>query len=102
MTLTPIHLVSDSTGETVTLVARACLVQFDHVEPEEHLWSLVRSKEKVLEIIKNIEEHGGIVIYTLVDQGIRSLLEEGCAAAEARLPNRREVRGREVHRGETG
>ena len=84
MTLTPIHLVSDSTGETVTLVARACLVQFDHVEPEEHLWSLVRSKERVLEIIKNIEEHGGIVIYTLVDRGIRNLLEAGCAAA--RIP----------------
>ena len=82
MTLTPIHLVSDSTGETVTLVARACLVQFDHVEREEHLWSLVRSEERVLEIIKNIEELGGIVIYTLVDRGIRNLLEAGCAAAQ--------------------
>ena len=51
MTRMPIHLVSDSTGETVTLVGRACLVQFDHVEPEEHLWSLVRTKEKVQEIL---------------------------------------------------
>ena len=43
MTRIPIHLVSDSTGETVALVSRACLVQFDDVEPEEHLWSLANN-----------------------------------------------------------
>ena len=81
MTQIPIHLVSDSTGETVTLVARACLVQFDHMEPEEHLWSLVRSEERVNEIITTVGEQGGIIIYTLVDQNIRHLLEEGCAGS---------------------
>ena len=75
MTQIPIHLVSDSTGETVTLVARACLVQFDHMEPEEHLWSLVRSEERVNEIITTVGEQGGIIIYTLVDQNIRHLLD---------------------------
>ena len=77
-----IHLVSDSTGETVTLVARACLAQFDHVILEEHLWSLVRSAEKVQEIIAAVEEQGGIIIYTLVDQNIRLLLEAGCAPVQ--------------------
>ncbi len=84
MTQIPIHLVSDSTGETVTLVARACLVQFDHIEPEEHLWSLVRTADKVNEIIAVVGGQGGIIIYTLVDQNIRRLLEEGCA--RARIP----------------
>ncbi|MBT6085659.1 MAG: kinase/pyrophosphorylase, partial [Rhodospirillaceae bacterium] len=40
-----VHLVSDSTGETVNLVGRACLVQFDHIEAEEHIWSLVRTED---------------------------------------------------------
>jgi len=74
-----IHLVSDSTGETVTLVGRACLIQFDHIEPEEHLWAMVRTEQKVQEILAELREKGGVVIYTLVDQSIRHLLEEGCA-----------------------
>ena len=82
MTRIPIHLVSDSTGETVALVGRACLVQFDHVEPEEHLWSLVRTKEKVQEILSSVEEEGGVVIYTMADQEIRRELEEGCAVLQ--------------------
>ena len=82
MTRVPIHLVSDSTGETVTLVGRACLVQFDHVEPQEHLWSLVRTEDKVQEILTVLEEEGGVVIYTMVDQKIRRLLEEGCATLQ--------------------
>ena len=82
MTCIPIHLVSDSTGETVTLVGRACLVQFDHVEPQEHLWSLVRTEDKVQEILAVLEEEGGVVIYTMVDQKIRRLLEEGCATLQ--------------------
>ena len=65
MSQIPIHLVSDSTGETVTLVARACLVQFDHLSLEEHLWSLVRSKEKVEEITDIVSDNGGIIIYCI-------------------------------------
>ena len=82
MTHIPIHLVSDSTGETVALVARACLVHFDHVEPEEHVWSLVRTQEKVQEILSALEEQGGVVIFTMVDQEIRRSLEEGCATLQ--------------------
>ncbi len=47
-----LHLVSDATGETIRSVARACLSQFDAIEPEEHHWSLVRTVgqiERVLE-----------------------------------------------------
>ena len=33
-----LHLVSDSTGETIQSVARACVAQFEGVEPIEHFW----------------------------------------------------------------
>ena len=39
-----IHLVSDSTGETVHQVARACIAQFPNVTTIEHVWTLVRSE----------------------------------------------------------
>src|SRR5262249_20568957 len=37
-TIYHLHLVSDATGETINSVPRACLVQFEGVEPIEHSW----------------------------------------------------------------
>ncbi|MEK9753847.1 MAG: pyruvate, water dikinase regulatory protein [Rhodospirillaceae bacterium] len=74
-----LHLVSDSTGETVGLLARACLVQFDDIEPDEKIWPMVRGANKVNEVLAAVEQEGGFVLYTLVDRESARLLEEGCA-----------------------
>ncbi len=73
-----LHLVSDSTGETVGLVARACLVQFDAIEATDHLWTMVRSEDQVEEVIAGIQENPGFVLYTIVNKEIRDILEDGC------------------------
>lgn len=73
-----LHLVSDSTGETVTLLARACLVQFDDIQVREHLWPMVRSADQVREVMTHIREHPGFVMCTLVNDEVRLVLEEGC------------------------
>lgn len=73
-----LHLVSDSTGETVSSVARACLVQFENVQPIQHLWWLVRTEGQVERVISGIEANPGLVLYTLVDSGVRAILEEAC------------------------
>ncbi len=73
-----IHLVSDSTGETVSMVARACLVQFDSIEANEHLWPMVRSEDQVGEVIAGIKENPGFVLYTIVNEDVRNILENGC------------------------
>jgi len=73
-----LHLVSDATGETLSSVARACLVQFDQVEPIQHLWWLVRSQGQVARVVAGIEAEPGVVLATLMDGGVRSLLEEAC------------------------
>lgn len=74
-----LHLVSDSTGETVGSVARAALVQFDNVEPEEFVWTLVRSKTQMEKVIEGITIHPGPVLYTLVDNTLRDQLKMECA-----------------------
>lgn len=74
-----IHLVSDSTGETVGSVARAALVQFDNVEPEEFNWTLVRSKQQLEKVVESIKENPGAVMYTLVDNELRDVLKMECA-----------------------
>jgi len=56
-----LHLVSDSTGETVILLARACLVQFDNIQVKEHLWPLVRTKDQVQEVMERIRDQPGFV-----------------------------------------
>jgi len=73
-----LHLVSDATGETVTSIARACMVQFEGVHAIQHNWWLVRTQGQVERVITGIEEHPGIVLFTLVDAGVRGVLEEAC------------------------
>lgn len=74
-----LHLISDSTGETVSSVARAALAQFDAVAAEEHVWSLVRTKGQMEKIIAGLDAHPGIVMFTLVDAGLRETLRQACA-----------------------
>lgn len=73
-----LHLVSDSTGETVSSVARASLVQFDHVEAIEHVWSLVRTQGQLEKIIANLDTYPGLVMFTLVDPTLRETLRQAC------------------------
>jgi regulator of PEP synthase PpsR (kinase-PPPase family) len=73
-----LHLVSDSTGETVRSVARACLSQFEGVTPVEHFWSLVRSEAHLTKVIAGIEAHPGPVLFTMVADGLRESLLSAC------------------------
>jgi [pyruvate, water dikinase]-phosphate phosphotransferase / [pyruvate, water dikinase] kinase len=73
-----LHLVSDSTGDTVHAVAKACLVQFDGAEPIEHSWMMVRSETQLDRALAGIGAHPGLVLYTMVDDELRHGLEEGC------------------------
>ncbi len=73
-----IHLVSDSTGETVGTVARACLVQFTDFDVEEHIWPMVRNAKQVAEVVAGIEAEPGLVLYTLVSDASVEALEKAC------------------------
>lgn len=79
-----LHLVSDSTGETVSSVARAALVQFEGVEVEEHNWTLVRTRSQIERVIAGVREHPGAVLYTVMDEELRKMLTSVCA--EMRTP----------------
>ncbi|WP_442957997.1 pyruvate, water dikinase regulatory protein [Phenylobacterium sp.] len=73
-----VHLVSDSTGETLNAMARAVCARFDNVLPIEHIYALVRSQRQLDRALGDIEEAPGVVIHTIVDPNLRSALEEGC------------------------
>ncbi|WP_306142348.1 pyruvate, water dikinase regulatory protein [Roseibium sp. MMSF_3412] len=73
-----LHLVSDSTGETLMTVARAATVQYENVQEIEHVYPLVRSSKQLDRVISEIENAPGIVLYTLVDDEIAKRLEQKC------------------------
>ena len=50
-----VHLVSDSTGETLNAVMRAACAQFDNIAPLEHNYYLVRSPKQLERVLKEIE-----------------------------------------------
>ena len=73
-----LHLVSDSTGDTVHSVARACLVQFDDAQAIEHVWSMVRTRGQIERVIAGVEANPGVVLFTMVNEALRQILQEGC------------------------
>ncbi len=79
-----VHLISDSTGETVSTVARAALAQFQGVDFEERTYNLIRSKAQLQRVLLEIDQAQGPVLYTLVKKEMRDLVLQFCD--EKQLP----------------
>jgi len=73
-----VHLVSDATGETINSVTRACLVQFENIQPIEHSWTLIRTAGQMEKVLTGIAQNPGLVLYTVVNEKLRSTLTDGC------------------------
>lgn len=77
-----VHLISDSTGETLNAMIKAVCARFDNVTPIEHIYPLVRSLRQLERVLREIEEAPGVVIHTVVDRELRLELEASCRALE--------------------
>lgn len=76
-----LHLVSDSTGETLTTLAKAACAQFDNVVSIEHAHTLIRHRRQLERVLQDIDDAPGVVLYTLVDPDLQSLLRAHCGQA---------------------
>ncbi|MEO7178135.1 MAG: pyruvate, water dikinase regulatory protein [Allosphingosinicella sp.] len=76
MTTLHLHLLSDSTGETLEVIATACLAQFEGVDVRRHLWPMVRSEGHLDRVLDDVERRPGLVLYTLVNNTLRRELEQ--------------------------
>lgn len=74
-----LHMVSDSTGETLITVARAVAAQYANVTPIEHVYPLVRSQKQLDRVLIEIEESPGIVLFTLLDDELVDRLQRKCS-----------------------
>ena len=75
-----LHLLSDSTGETLENIAKAALAQYDDVETVRHFWPMVRTEAHLERILQEIAQNPGLVVFTLVNAATRRILEQRCLA----------------------
>jgi regulator of PEP synthase PpsR (kinase-PPPase family) len=75
-----LHLISDSTGETLVSVSRAAMSQFENTEAKEFIWPLTRTKSQIDKIKDSIEANPGIVMYTILEDGLIIDLKNYCQA----------------------
>jgi [pyruvate, water dikinase]-phosphate phosphotransferase / [pyruvate, water dikinase] kinase len=74
-----LHLVSDASGETLTTMAKAAVVQLSGAKPNRHMHPLVRNPKQLATVMQHIESAPGIVLYTLMNPNLAALLEARCA-----------------------
>lgn len=77
-----LHLVSDATGETLEMLARAASTQFEGYDAEETLWSMVRSSAQLQVVLDGIQQSPGVVLFTIVDATLRRDLINACRSLE--------------------
>lgn len=75
-----LHLISDSTGETLENIAKAAIAQFDDVEVVRHFWPMVRSESHLDRIMAEVEASPGMILFTLVNGELRASLERRAGA----------------------
>ena len=74
-----VHLVSDSTGETLNALLKAVTSQFSTAHAFEHIDALVRSRAQMERVLAEIEAAPGLVLYTVVNPELRRFLEVRCS-----------------------
>lgn len=78
-----VHLISDSTGETVARIGAATISLFD-AKVDRRLHVFVRSRAEVDTVIEEIRRAPGLIILTMVDPDLRRRIT--AAAEELNLP----------------
>ena len=74
-----LHLLSDSTGETLDMLAKACLAQFDDVEAIPHLWPMVRSEGHLERVLDDVERRPEAPVAPLIKAASTPPLNSGKA-----------------------
>ncbi len=73
-----IHLVSDSSIQSVKHVANAALAQFSKIESKLYHWPMIRNTELLNEVLDKIKVKPSLVLYTISDYQLRKNLTKFC------------------------
>ena len=73
-----VYLFSDATGATVEKMVDAALTQFEVGDVQVKRIGNLRSRESILAALDEAAKHGGMIVYTVVNQEFVSLIQEEC------------------------
>jgi len=73
-----LYLVSDSSGEIVLSVSSEVLALFENLDVDKYMWPMVRSVEHLTQLINEVKNKPGIVLYTIVNKDLRDQLVQEC------------------------
>ena len=73
-----LHLISDSTGETLIAASRAVTSQYETTHAIEHVHPMVRSRQKLEEIIRELDSKPGIVLFSIANEALARELADKC------------------------
>jgi len=73
-----IHMISDSTGETISSALRATVAMFQDVKVSYRRHVMIRSAASLDDALAVIAEEPGLVFHTVVEADLRARLERGC------------------------
>ncbi len=73
-----LHLISDSTGETVTMLSKAVISQFPELEVSEFHHFLTKNESQLDSAIAKIKTNKGIALYTISNEVMEAKLINAC------------------------
>ena len=73
-----LHMISDSTGETLINAGRAAAAQYPKWQAVEHITPMVSKLKQLENALEAVNESPGIVLYTIVDDELETHLREFC------------------------
>lgn len=73
-----IHMISDSTGQTVAMALRACTAMFKDVHVLQRRHVMIRSMESLDRALEAVAAEPGLVFHTVIEAPLRSRLEARC------------------------
>lgn len=71
-----VYILSDGTGETASLMTRAALVQYQNIDVSLIRCKNIRNADQIAAILDEVHENKGLIVYTVVSQDLRSLIEK--------------------------
>lgn len=73
-----IHLISESSGQTVKHAAATALTKFSDIEVKKYHWPMIKTEDMLDEVFKKITARPGIILYTISNNVLRDKLKKFC------------------------
>ncbi|GFZ78224.1 putative pyruvate, phosphate dikinase regulatory protein [Rickettsiales bacterium] len=73
-----LYLISDSSAETVSAVARTTVAQLKDAKIAEHVWPLTRTQKQIDDILEQVRQNPGVVMCTIFEEKLEGYLISSC------------------------